>query len=288
MMIEASLLTLTLLAATPPDLSLETVVVTADAIEVTVVNRGGPSYGCYLELALFDNASGKQVTTRQQVVEPLKDGERQRFVFPAEASFAGHRFQLEVDSSHRVGESDELNNVSAKIDAPVAKAGPIRIPGKTGSDNRRPPPIRIGGDTGPATAKDPVAPKDLVAPKKDAPPPPKDPVQRGVDLVAVSITDNGVEAVGTVRNDSGVTFTGHRTARMTREVKESVHIMERKDYGKVAIPSLAPGEEWRFTTKSLPKRKGAQAYIMRLWLEPRDDHDDNDVVEKTVKVVKID
>jgi hypothetical protein len=287
-MIEASLLTLALLAAAPPDLSLETVVVTADAVKVTVVNHGGPSYGCYLELALFDNESGKQVTTRQQTVKPLRDGGRQSFVFPAEASFANHRFQLEVDSSHRIDESDELNNVSAKIDAPVAKAGPIRIPGQTGSDNRRPPPIRIGGDSAPAQAKDPVAPKDPVKPKKDPPPPPKDPAQRGVDLVAVSITDNGVEAVGTVRNDSDVTFKGHRTARMTREVKESVHIMERKDYGKVAIPSLAPGEEWRFTTKSLPKRKRAEAYIMRLFLEPRDEYDHNDVVEKTVKVVKID
>jgi CARDB len=285
-MIEASLLTLALMAAAPPDLTLETVVVTADAVKVTVANHGGPSYGCYLELALFDNETGKQTTTRQQTVKPLRDGGRQTFVFPAEASFANQRFQLEVDSSHRIGESDELNNVSAKIDAPVAKAGPIRIPGKTSSDNRRPPPIRIGGDTEPATAKDPVAPKDLVAPKE--PPPPKDPAQRGVDLVAVSITDNGVEAVGTIRNDSGVTFKGHRTARMTREVKESVHIMERKDYGKVAIPTLAPGEEWRFTTPSLPKRKGAEAYVMRLFLEPRDDYDENDVAEKTVKVVKID
>jgi hypothetical protein len=273
-MIEASLLTLALLAAAPPDLTLETVVVTADAVKVTVVNHGGPSYGCYLELALFDNDSGKQVTTRQQVVKPLRDGGRQSFVFPAEASFANQRFQLEVDSSHRIGESDELNNVSAKIDAPVAKSAPIRIPGKTESDGRRPPPIRIGGDTAPPQAKDPVKPKD--------------PAQRGIDLVAVSITDNGVEAVGTIRNDSGVTFKGHRTARMLREVKEGVHIMERKDYGKVAVPSLAPGEEWRFTMPSLPKRKGAEAYVMRLFLEPRDDYDENDVAEKTVKVVKID
>lgn len=286
-----------------PDLSLESLVVTPEGVTVTVVNSGGPANGCYLELALYDKQTWNQVDTRRQTVKPLGTGERQAFEFPAEAAFAGKRFQLVVDSSERIGESNESNNASAKLDAPVAKGAPIRIPGKSAeaeekappvripgkSEGRRPPPIRIGKD--PAEAKTPhTPPPPIKVPggEQQKKAPPADPGQPEIDLVAVSVSDNGNESVGTIRNDGPGTFSGYRTARLIREVMGGAHMLERKVYAEALVPRLAPGETWRLTAESLPKSKAATGYLYRLALDPVDDNPDNDWVEKSIKVVKFD
>ena len=272
----ASLLATPLYAQGAPDLALGAVVVSGGRIEVSVINRGdAPSYGCYLELALFD-AAGRRADSRRQTLKPLPPGDRQEVSFPTEPTFSGKRFQITVDSSNRVPESDEDNNASEMVDAPVTGAPPIRIPGAQQGGGGRPAPIRIGPPPTGSHVKPPIKI------------PGKDPAQLQVDLVAVKVADNGIEATGIVRNDGAVEFTGRRTARLTRETRGSSHVLEQLTIAEQEVPLLAPGQTWEMKVKSPKKVKGARSYTYFLNLEPNDHHGDNDYVTKMVKVVAID
>jgi hypothetical protein len=258
-------------AADHPDLAFDTVVVTADAVRATVANRGSaPSYGCNVDLQLFDSRTHRITGSRRATVGALPPGGRQAVAFRMEPAFAGQTIRLLVDSLNRIGESDERNNYSESVDAPLPRPGPIRIPKDTGSDRR--PPVRITGTTLP-----PRPPAEA-----------KDPAQPQVDLAAEEVTNNGIVMRGTVRNVSALEFNGHRRAILSREMWGSAHLIERADVDERAIPPLVPGEEFVIEVKSPPKHKDARKYVFRLRLEPNDENADNDVVNKTSEVVRID
>jgi len=302
-----ALLATPLYAQGAPDLALGAVIVTGGGVKVSVANRGNaPSYGCYLELALFD-AAGERADSRRQTLKPLPPGQSQEVIFPAEAAFAGMRFQLIVDSSNRIRESDEDNNISEMVDAPAAGAPPIRIPGAHQEGGGRPGPIRIppadgGGRPAPIRVGDPPAanasrPAPVQIPGKTADTgskpapiriPGKDPAQFQIDLVAVKVSDNGIETTGIIRNDGSLAFTGKRKASLVRETRGSSHVLEVTTVATQDVPHLAAGQTWEMKAKSLRNVKGAKTYTWWLVLNPSDHNGDNDSVSKTVKVVAID
>jgi hypothetical protein len=292
-----------------PDLALGAVIVTGGRIKVSVVNRGdAASHGCYLDLALYDAAGGR-ADSRRQVLRPLPPGESQEVAFPAEPAFAGKRFQVTVDSSNRIKESDEGNNVSEMVEAPAAAAPPVRIPAAQKDGGGRPAPIRIGGSPAgnggrPAPVRIPGKAEDTgtkpppirISGKTEdtgTKPPPirvpgRDPAQLGTDLAAVKVSDNGIEATGVVRNDGSVAFTGKRTASLVREARGSSHVLENVTLASREVPPLEPGGSWDWKVASPPKVKGARSYVYWLVLDPSDHNAGNDSVQKTVKVVAFD
>ena len=229
--------------AAAPDLELRSFVVGAQSIDVSVNNTGdAPSHGCYVELVVLD-AGGERVDSRRQTLRPLPPRGQQELSFPAEPAFAGRRLQVTVDSSDRIRESDEGNNVSRMM---AAKAKP--------------------------------------SPK----PAPRDPVEPHVDLVAVKVSDDGIEARGIIRNDGPVEFNGDRTATLVRETRGIAHVIETLELATREVPWLQPGQTWTMKVKSPRKVKGAQEYVYRLRLAPADRNAGNDSVSKTSKVVAID
>jgi hypothetical protein len=266
-----------LAAATPmvaralPDLALDTVVVTGDAVRAMVANRGAASsFGCNVDLQLFDRRTHRITGSRRSSVAVLAPGASQQVVFRMEPEFAGQEMRLVVDPLGRVLETDERNNHSEVVEAPSPRPGPIHIPKGTG--NERKPPVRITGTTLP-----PRPPAET-----------EDPAQPRVDLAAEAVANNGIVMKGTVRNVSALEFSGHRRGILSRETWGSAHLIERADVAERAVPPLVPGEEFVIEVKSPPTHKDARKYVFRLRLEPGDDNADNDVVNKTSAVVRID
>jgi hypothetical protein len=246
-----------LAAAGQPDLVVEHVVVTPDAVKARVSNRGGgDARSCQVDLRIFDSTTHRATGSRRRDVAALRAGASLEVAFPYEAVFAGQQLRLTVDSQNRVAETDERNNVSEVV---AALAAPLP----------RKPPTREPGSASPTPA-------------------PVDAAQGSVDLVAedVRVQDGAVRAV--VRNVGNEDFTGRRTAVVSREAWGSAHLLERVEIARRRVPSLDQGEEMVIEAPRPALPKGARRYVYRLRLEPVDSNPDNDVASKTLESTPID